>query len=156
MSELLKDAANEIGDHWLDDYLPYQLYRISNLMNVRLQRQLRGVGMNLSRWRVLCVLRSDGRLSISKIVELTLMEQPTVSRVVANLEEEGMIDRRVSEEDSRVMEIALTEKGTAVIGEVQPAAVNRQRAALDGVTASDLATFRRVLARITDNIARDL
>lgn len=150
------DEVREQGDDWLDSYLPYHLYRASTLMNVRLQRQLRGVGVNLSQWRVLSVLQAYGRCSLSRIIDLTLMEQPTVSRVVASLEEDGMVERRVAAGDSRVVEVALRGKGVAIIEEILPVAVRRQRAALDGLSDDELATFRRVLLRIEDNIARDL
>ena len=150
------EQAQEKGDDWLESYLPYHLYRASSLMNIRLQRQLRGVGVNLSQWRVLSVLQAYGRCSLSEIIDLTLMEQPTVSRVVASLEEDGMVERRVSAGDSRVVEVALKPKGVSVIKEILPVAVRRQRAALDGLSDAELATFRRVLLRIEDNIARDL
>ena len=46
-----------------------------------------------------------GPMSIGGIVETTLMEQPTTSRVVAQLEREGHVGRRLSDRDSRVAEI---------------------------------------------------
>jgi DNA-binding MarR family transcriptional regulator len=147
---------HEEGDAWLDSYLPYQIYRVSSLMNGRLQGQLRAMGVNLSQWRVLSVLQAHGRCNLSRIVDLTLMEQPTVSRVVANLQEEGMIDRRVSAGDTRVMEVALTAKGVAVFQDILPTAVRRQRAALEGLSKTDLAVVRTTLARIEANIARDI
>jgi DNA-binding MarR family transcriptional regulator len=149
-------AFHEEGDEWLDGYLPYQIYRVSSLMNGRLQGQLRALGVNLTKWRVLSVLQAHGRCNLSRIVDLTLMEQPTVSRVVANLEEEGMIDRRVSAGDTRVMEVALTPKGAAVFAEILPIAVRRQRAALEGLSKGELASMRMILARIEANIARDV
>jgi DNA-binding MarR family transcriptional regulator len=150
------DPSHEEGDAWLDSYLPYQIYRVSSLMNGRLQGQLRAVGVNLSKWRVLSVLQAHGRCNLSRIVDLTLMEQPTVSRVVANLEEEGMIDRRISAGDTRVTEVTLTAKGAAVFGEIRPIAVRRQRAALEGLSKAELASMRSMLERIEANIARDL
>lgn len=150
------DQVQEEGDDWLDSYLPYHLYRASSLMNMRLQRQLRDVGVNLSQWRVLSVLQAYGRCNLSRIIDLTLLEQPTVSRVVAGLEKDGMVERRVSADDSRVVEVGLRREGMEVIQKIQPVAVRRQRAALAGLSDAELATFRDVLLRIEDNIARDL
>jgi DNA-binding MarR family transcriptional regulator len=149
-------AVREEGDAWLDGYLPYQIYRVSSLMNGRLQGQLRALGINLTQWRVLSVLQAHGRCNLSKIVDLTLMEQPTVSRVVATLEDDGMIDRRVSTEDTRVMEVALTPKGASVFDEILPIAARRQRAALEGLSEAELVAMRDMLARIEANITRDL
>jgi DNA-binding MarR family transcriptional regulator len=143
----------ESGDGWLDDFLPYHLYRVSNLMNLRLQGRLRNKGINLSQWRVLSVLRSYGRLRLSKVVEYTLMEQPTASRVVAQLESDGLLDRRVPEKDSRLMEVALTHKGTATFDDIIPSAYLHQRRALEGLSPKELAAFRATLRAISDNIA---
>ena len=151
-----KEHFREEGDAWLDGYLPYQIYRVSSLMNNRLQGQLRALGINLTQWRVLSVLQSHGRCNLSRIVDLTLMEQPTVSRVVATLEEDGMIDRRISTEDTRVMEVALTSRGASVFDEILPIAARRQRAALEGLSEGELVAMRGMLARIEANITRDL
>ncbi len=142
----------ESGNGWLDDFLPYHLYRVSNLMNLRLQGRLRNNGINLSQWRVLSVLRSYGRLHLSKVVEYALMEQPTASRVVAQLESDGLIDRRVPEKDSRLMEVALTHKGAAMFDAIIPAAYLHQRRALEGLSPKELVALRETLRAIADNI----
>jgi DNA-binding MarR family transcriptional regulator len=145
----------EAGNEWLEKFLPYQIYRVSSLMNIRLQGRLRASGINLSQWRVLSVLRSFGCLSLTQIVEHTLMEQPTVSRVVAQLEQDGVVERRISREDSRVAEVMLTSKGTALFDEISPSAVRHQRTALEGLPEEDLRQLRTLLLRIEQNIRRD-
>ena len=80
------------GNGWLDDFVPYQLYRVTNKLNARLLKRLKTMRINSSQWRVLSVLRAYGPLSIGRIVETTLMEQPTTSRVVAQLERVGHVE----------------------------------------------------------------
>jgi len=145
----------EAGDKWLDDFLPYQLFRVTSLMNLRIQGRLRTIGVNLSQWRVMSVLRSHGRMSLSRIVERTMMEQPTVSRVVAQLEQDGLADRRISTEDSRIVEVALTAKGAATFNDIVPSAFRHQRAALEGFDKDELKALRALLVRIEKNIEVD-
>ncbi|WP_165324318.1 MarR family winged helix-turn-helix transcriptional regulator [Rhizorhabdus phycosphaerae] len=142
----------EKGDRWLDDYLPYQLYRVTNRLNVRLQGRMRALGINLSQWRIMSVLHSSGTLSISGIVEQTLMEQPTVSRVVVQLEKDGMVERRVSAEDSRMIDITLTDKGAETFASIRHSAYAHERIALEGISAETLDLFRETLRRIENNI----
>ena len=149
----IQSSSLEAGDNWLETYLPYQLYRVSCLMNARLQGKLRKSGVNLSQWRVLSVLRSHGRLSLTRIVEHTLMEQPTVSRVVSQLELDGMTDRRISSEDSRIFEVGLTPKGAATFNAIVPAAFRHERTALEGLGEDRLAALRLMLQHIEQNIA---
>jgi DNA-binding MarR family transcriptional regulator len=142
----------EKGDRWLDSYLPYQLYRVTNRLNVRLQGRMRALDINLSQWRILSVLHSSGTLSISGIVEQTLMEQPTVSRVVVQLEKDGMVERRVSSEDSRMIDITLTPKGAETFTSIRQSAYAHERIALEGLPPETLDLFRETLRRIESNI----
>lgn len=146
------DGAFEQGDRWMDGYLPYQLYRVTNRLNVRLQGRLKAIGINLSQWRVLSVLRSYGTLSISGIVDYTLMEQPTVSRVVVQLERDAMVSRRVSAEDSRMSDITLTAKGAEAFDAIRQSAYRHEKLALEGLDEELLLSLRETLQRIERNI----
>src|SRR4029077_12233530 len=95
------DRRARTGDQWLDSFFPYRLYRASKKLQLRLQTRLRAMRMSSSQWRVISVLKAYGALSIGEIVEATLMEQPTISRVVARLEKNGLVTRRPSTRDSR-------------------------------------------------------
>ena len=93
--------ADEHGDHWLGKFVPYLIYRITNQLNRGLRKRLKRSGINIARWRVLAVLKDNGNMNIGQIVERTLIEQPTVSRIVDQLEREGLALREISDEDSR-------------------------------------------------------
>lgn len=151
----LKNPDETGGNDWLDAFVPYQIYRVSTLMNMRLQGRLKAVGINLSQWRVLSVLRSQGRLSLTEIVERTVMEQPTISRVISQLEDEGLIERASSPDDSRISLVSLSPRGEAMFDEISPDAVRHQRTALEGLSPDDLGALRRILAHIENNVARD-
>ena len=149
-----KISANdfETGDGWIDDFLPYQLYRVTNRLNMRLQNRLRAIGISASQWRVLSVLRSHGTLTIGKIAEHALMEQPTVSRVVDQLEQDLLALRRTAGGDSRMIEVLLTAKGVAAFNDILPSAMRHQQIALNGLTPGEILTLRELLARIEGNI----
>lgn len=147
-------AGREVsaGDAWLDDYVPYLLYRVTNKLNARLLTRLRATKTNPARWRVLSVLRARGTCSVNDVVEHTLMGQPTVSRVIAQLEREGRVTRTPDPADSRITRVALTPKGVATFEAIVPTAMRHQEIALRGLTKADLAAITRVLSRIERNI----
>lgn len=140
------------GNNWLDDYLPYQLYRLTNRLNQRLQARLRSQGIKPSRWRVMSVLRSRGTLTIGRIAEHTLMEQPTVSRVITQLEKEGLATRQISAGDSRAIEVSLTLEGIRKLDAIVTTAYHHQQEALAGFKPSELDALRTLLGRIEQNI----
>lgn len=150
-----KGETFEVGDDWLDGFIPYQLYRVSNRLNARLLGRLRTIGINASQWRVLSVLRSSGTLSVSRITDRTLMEQPTVSRVVNQLEQDGLVSRRPSKEDTRITDVTLTAKGNEAFQSIFPAARRHEESAMDGFSRAEIATLKSLLARIEANIDLD-
>jgi DNA-binding MarR family transcriptional regulator len=142
-------------DNWLDTYVPYHLYRVTNKLNARLLKRLKTRRINSSQWRVLSVLRAYGSLSITRIVQATLLEQPTTSRVVAQLERLGHVWRRPSELDSRVTEISITPAGLEAFGGIVPSALKHQTLAFQDISPRKMALLMAVLQQIEHNITRD-
>ncbi len=150
-----KPVYFETGDNWLDGFLPYHLYRVTNRLNARLIGRLKSIGIKASEWRVLSVLRSYGRLSVGNIAERTLMEQPTVSRVVNRLERQAMVSRWPSSEDSRVTDVTLTEIGSSAFDAIMPSALRHEESALLGFTRKEVTMLKKYLERIEANIEMD-
>jgi DNA-binding MarR family transcriptional regulator len=146
------DRRARTGDYWLDTFFPYRLYRASEKLQLRLQTRLRALRLNPSQWRVISVLKSFGALSIGEIVEATLMEQPTISRVVSRLEKLGLATRRPSARDSRMALISLTPAGAEIFRQIVPAALRHQDQALTGMGRREIARLVAALERIERNI----
>jgi MarR family transcriptional regulator, organic hydroperoxide resistance regulator len=140
------------GDFWLDSFIPYRLYRTSKKLSARLQNRLRTMRMNPSQWKVLSVLKAYGALSVGEIVEATLMEQPTVSRVVIRLEKAGHVARRPADRDSRMVLISITSSGVDVFNQIIPAALRHQDVALQGIARKEISQLVAILERMERNI----
>jgi DNA-binding MarR family transcriptional regulator len=145
-------SDHEKGDRWLGKFVPYHIYRITNLQNRLLRKRLKRSGINLARWRVLAVLQDNGRMNISQIVERTLIEQPTVSRIVDQLEREGLAFREICDEDSRFVQVMLTEAGEKAFKEIYPTATKHQAQALQDFSKQEIENLIGFLERIQDNI----
>jgi len=145
-------VADEHGDHWLEKFVPYLNYRITSQLNRRLRKKLKRSGINIARWRVLAVLKDNGRMNIGQIVERTLIEQPTVSRIVDNLEREGLVSRKTSKEDSRFVQVDLTRSGEKAFREIYPTATEHQKKVLQNFTQQEIKTLIGFLERMLNNI----
>jgi DNA-binding MarR family transcriptional regulator len=146
------DRRVRTGDLWLDGFFPYRLYRASKKLQLRLQTRLRSLHMGPSQWTVISVLKAYGALSIGEIVEATLMEQPTISRVVTRLEKDGLVSKRASTRDSRMVLISLTTAGIEVFKQIVPAALRHQEIALEGIGRKEIAQVIATLEKIEENI----
>lgn len=145
----------EKGDHWLGKFVPYLIYRITSQHNRLLRKRLRRSGINIARWRVLAVLQDNGRMNISQIVERTLIEQPTVSRIVDQLEREGLAFRESCDKDSRFVQVMLTETGEQAFREIHPVATKHQEQGLQGFSKQEIKILIGFLERIQKNISTD-
>ncbi|MGE0581330.1 MAG: MarR family winged helix-turn-helix transcriptional regulator [Steroidobacteraceae bacterium] len=149
------NAAELHGDGWLESFIPYQLYKATNGLGRLLRQRLRKSGINLTRWRVLSVLKAYGPLSIGQIAAATAMEQPTLSRVVDQLASEKLVARRTSQTDSRFVHASLTPAGEEAFHAIAPAAQQHEHRALRGFTQAEIRTLRGLLHRLQQNIDED-
>jgi DNA-binding MarR family transcriptional regulator len=93
----------------------------------RLQRQLRGrsVGeLTLSQMSALVSLEQHGPLRAGDLAARESVSAPTMTRILAVLEERELVAREVDPADRRASSVVLTESGAAVLG-----ALRRERTA---------------------------
>jgi len=99
----------------------------------------------------LAVFSPEGRLRISELTERTPLSQSRVSRLVADLEVRGLVQRSVAGADGRGVEVSITEKGLEKFRVAQ----DTHLAGLDRRLFSRLnQTEIRQLAAITGKILR--
>ncbi|MGN6474530.1 MAG: MarR family winged helix-turn-helix transcriptional regulator [Mycobacteriales bacterium] len=80
----------------------------------RLARQLRQHspgGLTPSQWSALAMVDSHGPLRIGDLADREGVSAPTATRVVASLEELGLLSRKSDPADRRTAYIALTDEG---------------------------------------------
>ncbi len=73
-------------------------------------------------WRVLRALSAEDQpVDVGNLVIATNLLGPSVSRILVNLEERGLIDRSSAAEDQRRSVISLSASGVELVGRVAPA-----------------------------------
>ena len=120
----LQPVTADAPGNWPLTYemLPYLMNRVTSRVNQLWVKQLREHGLTVGRWQVLSVLsRFDGS-RIGTIADLSGGEQPAVSRVIDQMERDGLVTRRSSLHDSRAVEVWITERGREVTAELMPEA----------------------------------
>tara|TARA_R110002096_G_scaffold42937_61_gene115776 strand:- start:7513 stop:7983 length:471 start_codon:yes stop_codon:yes gene_type:complete len=142
-------------ENFLNDFIPYIMYRITNRMNMDLQDCLRPSKINVSRWRVLCALIArDGR-NMSDLCTFTMMEQSSVSRVIDTMEKEGLVIRKLQQQDNRYVLVYLTDKGRETFKKASGPAFSREDRALKDFSDEDRQQLLTLLNRVLDNIQSD-
>jgi DNA-binding MarR family transcriptional regulator len=79
-------------------------------------RQLtKSVGLTAPQLLVLRAIRDLGAVAISRLSSEVSLSQATVTTILDRLEKRGLVDRRRSEQDKRVVHALLTDAGRAVV-----------------------------------------
>ena len=139
----------------LEGYVEYLVNRLSSVGQAARNRKLSAMGINLVTLRTLSVLHIHGTLTVNEIAARAFAEQSTASRAIDNLVSAGLVERRVSTEDLRRRELALTEAGSAILHQCWPLIEDHHGSFLKGVDPDDLDVCRRVLLQMIDNVRRD-
>lgn len=95
-------------------------------------------------------------IPLTHLAEMAWADPGNVSGIVDRLEREGWVQRQRSSQDRRVVLIALTAQGRALLDEILPQHRAAVRQVMGGLTAAERATLRDLLARIEGRVGEDI
>jgi DNA-binding MarR family transcriptional regulator len=97
-----------------DQELPARL-RLAVMRLARRLRQQAEAGATPSMLSALSTVERLGPVTLTELAQLERVQPPSITKVVARLEEEGLVKRSTDLKDRRVARIALTAKGKRLI-----------------------------------------
>jgi MarR family transcriptional regulator, 2-MHQ and catechol-resistance regulon repressor len=118
--------------------------------------QLAGQGLGLTEFAVLEVLYHKGALPLGEIRDRILVTGASTTYVVKKLEKRGLMRRRTSAEDQRVVFGELTPKGRALLDGVFPAHVVRLREIMACLSLAEKQAAVRLLRRLSRHARRTI
>ncbi|MGY6018900.1 MarR family winged helix-turn-helix transcriptional regulator [Streptomyces spinosirectus] len=126
-----KKAEQALVDQWRD------ILAVHARTQCELDRELHQHGLCGSDFEVLDVLSGDScAYRVQEISERVHLSQSALSRLIARLEKDGLVERTMCAEDRRGVRVTLTKKGRTLHGEVLPV----QRAVLTRMLAGELSS----------------
>lgn len=93
----------------------------------------------------------DGRWRMGELADMTLLSRGGVTRLVARMEEAGLVRRETPPENRRITYAVITEKGAEVMetaGPIQKAAVERYFGA--AITDDEAESLRQISVRVLE------
>ncbi|MCE7892023.1 MAG: MarR family transcriptional regulator [Sorangiineae bacterium PRO1] len=101
---------------------------------------------------VVKMLEPVGKLSLSELSWKIRARNSTVTGIIDRMEREGLVERRRSEDDRRVIHITLTRKGQRLATEIPVEPVQIFRQILSELSARDAAGLSRILTRLARRV----
>ncbi|WP_328340650.1 MarR family winged helix-turn-helix transcriptional regulator [Micromonospora sp. NBC_00421] len=117
-------------------------------------RQARPVGdLTVTQLSALTSLRLAGALTPRELADVERVQPPTMTKIVAKLEERGLVQRTPHPTDGRQVILAATEGGRAVLDQFERVRDEWLASRLAALTEDDRDTLRRA-AEILQQLAR--
>ncbi len=119
-----------------------------------LERRIAAYGVTRGQWYFLRVLWITDGLSQRELSARVGMMEPTTVIALRSMEKSGLIRRVRGDDDRRKVLVFLTAKAKRLRGELLTVARTITDEAEEGIAPRDLAAFRRIVARMTENLDR--
>lgn len=117
---------------------------------IRLLRSVRPAdaetGLSPAKLSALSVLAFAGPQSLSALARAEQVRAPTMSKLVGDLEAEGLVAKRADKADRRGVRIEVTAKGRAVMEQGRARRLALLRGALEACSAQELSTLAAAAA----------
>ena len=119
----------------------------------RVRRQDDESGVTAPHLSALSVLVFGGARTLGELAAAEQVTPPSMTRVVRNLEADGLVERETDEADRRVVRVRATERGRAILLEGRRRRVADLAARLEGLNDADLETLARA-AELIEGVLR--
>ena len=117
--------------------------RLTIARTARRLRQEGGTGLSPSMTAALATIECHGPMTPSELAARERIQRPTATRVIARLEEMGLIGRTTDPQDRRSSLVSVTPEATALLAEQRTRKTAFLAERLDGLDAEDRAALER-------------
>lgn len=137
-------------------YLSYEhethdnIVKTARRLNQLLGEKLKQFDLDLPLFNILRIIhsKSDKVINIKEIQTSMLHKMANTSRLIRVLEDRELIERRPSEQDKRVVNVFLTEKGSFVMEELDDLSAEYYTTQFSQFTKDELNTLNEILHKL--------
>lgn len=134
---------------FVDGYLGYLLGQANHAVYKDFEAQVRAAGLSFIEWRVLATLHDSEPLTVSQLALEVLSKQPTVTKLVQRMAEQGWVELLADPADQRRTLVSASAAGRRVVRPLLEKARAHEAASLRMLAASEQAALKRLLAKLS-------
>lgn len=136
------------GVRFVDGYLGYLLGQANHALFKDFDARVRAAGLSSIEWRVLATLQDSEPLTVSQLALDVLSKQPTVTKLVQRMAEQGWVALQADAADQRRTLVAITPEGRRLVRPLLQQARRHEAQALRALAAPEQAALKALLARL--------
>lgn len=119
----------------------------------RLAAQAAGSTESPATWRTIAVLHGSGPLRLGELAAQSRVSQPTMTNLVAGLEERGWVQRRPDSSDARASRVEATREGLTALDEWRTLITAELLPHFEDLTDDELQILKDAVAIVSARVA---
>ena len=140
-----------MAERFVDTYLGYLLGQANHALYKDFDAQVRARGLSSIEWRVLATLQDSEPLTVSQLAQEVLSKQPTVTKLVQRMADQGWVVLQADASDQRRTLVKVTPAGRRLVKPLVEAAREHEARILRSLGATEKAALRKLLEKITQH-----
>ena len=133
---------------FVDNYIGYLLGQANHALYKEFDRHVRAAGLSSIQWRVLATLHDGAPLTVSQLADEVLSKQPTVTKLVQRMGEQGWLALRGDATDQRRTLVSATPAGKKLVKPLVQKARDHEARLLSSLGASEKLALRHLLEKL--------
>ena len=135
-------------ERFVDGYLGYLLGQANHALYKDFDGHVRKAGLSSIEWRVLATLHDSAPLTVSQLAHEVLAKQPTVTKLVQRMAEQGWVTLLADPADQRRTMVNATPAGKKLVKPLLEKARAHESEMLRTLAVSEQAALKKLLAKL--------
>ncbi len=132
----------------LEQSTGFLVVRTARSMKRALDSRLGPIGMTAAQHVIISTLAHEDGLSLSQVGKRAYLDKPAITGLADRLEKDGLVERRRSTNDRRVVQLHLTAKGRNLLQEMDRIATEVDRELVGILSGVELRRLRELVTRL--------
>ena len=133
---------------FVDEYLGYLLGQANHALYKDFDAHVRAAGLSSIEWRVLATLHDGDPLTVSRLADEVLAKQPTVTKLVQRMSEQGWVALQADAADQRRTLVVATAAGKRLVRPLVEKARAHEAAMLRALAGPEKVALKKLLAKL--------
>ena len=133
---------------FVESYLGYLLGQANHALYKDFDAHVRAAGLSSIEWRVLATLHDSAPLTVSQLAHEVLSKQPTVTKLVQRMADQGWVALQADPGDQRRTLVAVTAAGQRLVKPLVEEARQHETRMLRTLGATEKIALRKLLEKL--------
>jgi MarR family transcriptional regulator, multiple antibiotic resistance protein MarR len=152
MSKNPSEEAPPLGSYRIEESIGFLVGRLKTVMLAELDDQLADLDITSAQWIILMRIANGCGRTGAALCRGMHYDTGSMTRMLDRLEEKSLIRRHRSEEDRRIVELALTEQGVALYPRLRLASQRMVDRMVGDIPEVEVEQFKDTLRRMLINL----